>query len=168
MNDTYVMLQAKLDEAKSKNSLNRDIAKLQAKLDKIKLQAQIDPRTIESLTRELEVIINPKIKMEDAKKEQEELASGFAQITDLWDKLGEESQEALLENFFGESHTQISSAIELFDALRESVNALQEGGGDGGWMLALGILVEKLGASNIFKNIGKGRISVRISKPINC
>ncbi len=168
MNDTYVMLQAKLDEAKSRNNLNRDIAKLQSKLDKVKLQAEIDPKTIAGLTRELEVIINPQIKADTAKKEQEELASGFDQIADLWDKLGEESQGALLETFFGESHTKISSAIELFDALRESVNAMQDSGGDGGWMLAMGTMVEKFGASNLFKNIGKGRISVRISKPIIC
>lgn len=168
MNDAYVMLQAKLDEAKSKNNLNKDLAKLQSKLDKVKLQAEIDPKTIASLTRELEVIINPKIKLEDAEKDQEQLASGFEQISKLWDELGEESQDKLLENFFGESHSQIGSAITLFDTLRESVNAFKDRVGNGGWMLALGILVEKIGTSDIFKNIGKGRISVRISKPINC
>lgn len=168
MNDAYVMLQAKLDEAKSKNNLNKDIAKLQSKLDKVKLQAEIDPEIIASLTRELEVIITPKIKLEDTEEEQEQLASGFEQISKLWDKLGEESQDKLLENFFGESHSQISSAIELFDTFRESVKAMENSDGNGGWMKSLGILVEKFGASDIFKSIGKDRISVRISKPINC
>lgn len=168
MNDAYVMLQAKLDEAKSRANLNKDLAKLQSKLDKVKLQAELDPKTIASLTQELEVIINPKIKLEDAKKEQKQIASGFDQISGLWDKLGNEAQGTLLEIFFGESHAHIGSTIALFDALRTSVKAMQDSGGDGDWMLAMGVLIEKLGASDIFKNIGKGRISVRISKPINC
>lgn len=166
MNDTYVMLQAKLDEAKSRNNLNKDLARLQNKLDKVKLQAEVDPEIISDLTKEQEVIINPKIEI--ANTENEQLTSGLEKISELWDKLGEESQDKLLENFFGESHTQISSAIDLFDTLRESAKEMKDNAGNAGWMLALGILVEKLGSSKIFENIGKGRISIRISKPIYC
>lgn len=168
MNDFLIKLQAKLDEAKSRNSLNKDIAKLQSKLDKVKLQADIDPEIISELTKEQEVVINPKIELKEAEPEQEKLASGLEQISELWDKLGEESQDNLLENFFGESHTRIGSAIKLLGALHESVKAMENGDDSGGWMKSLGILVEKLGASDIFKNIGKSRISIRISKPTNC
>ncbi|MCI8416420.1 MAG: phage tail tape measure protein [Lachnospiraceae bacterium] len=61
MNDFLILLQAKLDEAKSKENINANINKLQGKLNKLKLQAEIDPKSIARLTRQLEGILNQKI-----------------------------------------------------------------------------------------------------------
>lgn len=61
MNDTFILLQAKLDEAKSKTSIQADLTKLQAKLDKLKLQPHMDPKAVSALTRQLEEILDQKI-----------------------------------------------------------------------------------------------------------
>lgn len=63
-NEFLIELQAKLDEAKSKENLNGsngDIAKLQGQLDKLKLQAIIDDATISELVKQLERVLNQKI-----------------------------------------------------------------------------------------------------------
>lgn len=68
MDEFLILLQAKLDEAKSKENLNGangDIAKLQSQLDTLKVQAEIDPKTISELTRQLEGILNQKIMISD-------------------------------------------------------------------------------------------------------
>ena len=61
MDEFLILLQAKLDEAKSKVNVNTDIDELQTKLDKLKIQAEIDPKTITELTRQLENLLNQKI-----------------------------------------------------------------------------------------------------------
>lgn len=61
MNEFLIELQAKLDEAKSKGLINSDIDKIQGQLNKLKLQAVIDPNTISNLAKQLEGIINQKI-----------------------------------------------------------------------------------------------------------
>ena len=61
MNEFLIELQAKLDEEKSKGIINSDIDKLQEQLNKLKVQAEIDPNTISNLVKQLEGIINQKI-----------------------------------------------------------------------------------------------------------
>lgn len=61
MDEFLILLQAKLDEAKSKSNVNADIDKIQNQLDKLKIQAEIDPKTISNLTKQLEGILNQKI-----------------------------------------------------------------------------------------------------------
>lgn len=63
MDDFLVLLQAKLDEAKSKGNVNADIDKLQSQIDKLKIQAEIDPKTISNLVKQLENILNQKINL---------------------------------------------------------------------------------------------------------
>ena len=60
-NEFLIELQAKLDEAKSKNNLNRDIDTIQAQLNELKLQAIIDDATISELVKQLERVLNQKI-----------------------------------------------------------------------------------------------------------
>ncbi len=61
MEDFLILLQAKLDEVKSKGNINADINKIQSQLDKLKIQAEIDPKTISNLVKQLEGILNQKI-----------------------------------------------------------------------------------------------------------
>lgn len=64
MNEFLVLLQAKLDEAKSienLNGTNGDIASLQGKLDELKLQAILDPKTAQKLANDIGKLINQKI-----------------------------------------------------------------------------------------------------------
>ena len=61
MNEFLIELQAKLDEVKSKELINTDIDKIQGQLNKLKVQAEIDPNTISNLVKQLEGVINQKI-----------------------------------------------------------------------------------------------------------
>lgn len=64
MDDFLILLQAKLDETKSINNFNGqngDIAKLQKKLDVLKLKATLDPKAAQNLADEIGKLINQKI-----------------------------------------------------------------------------------------------------------
>lgn len=61
MDDFLILLQAKLDEAKSKGNVNADIDKIQGQINKLKIQAEIDPKTISNLVKQLESVLNQKI-----------------------------------------------------------------------------------------------------------
>lgn len=61
MNEFLIELQAKLDEATSKGLINSDITTLQSQLNKLKLQAEIDPKSIFNLKRQIEKVTNQSI-----------------------------------------------------------------------------------------------------------
>lgn len=61
MNEFLVLLQAKLDEAKSKGLINSDIASLQNRLDKLKVQVELDPNTAQKLANDIGKLINQQI-----------------------------------------------------------------------------------------------------------
>lgn len=56
-----MLLQAKLDEAKSKGLINSDIALLQGQLDKLKIQVELDPKAAQKLANDIGKLINQKI-----------------------------------------------------------------------------------------------------------
>lgn len=61
MDEFLVLLQAKLDEAKSKGNVNADIEKLQSQLNKLKVQVEIDPKETQKLADNIGKLINQKI-----------------------------------------------------------------------------------------------------------
>lgn len=61
MDEFLILLQAKLDEAKSKGNVNADIKELQNQLDKLKVQVEIDPKTAQKLADNIGKLINQKI-----------------------------------------------------------------------------------------------------------
>lgn len=61
MDEFLILLQAKLDEAKSKGNVNADIDKLQSQLDKLKIQVELDPKATQKLADSIGKLINQKI-----------------------------------------------------------------------------------------------------------
>lgn len=61
MDEFLVLLQAKLDEAKSKGNVNAGIEKLQSQLNKLKVQVEIDPKATQKLADDIGKLINQKI-----------------------------------------------------------------------------------------------------------
>lgn len=92
MNEFLIELQAKLDEAKSKGNINGDIGKIQEQLDKLKIQAEIDPKSISNIVKQLEAILNQKINISninfDAKTGQQVGNTIAKNITDGISKSG--------------------------------------------------------------------------------
>ena len=80
MNDSIILLQAKLDEAKSKTAINADLTNLQAKLDKLKVQAYVDPQTLSALTLQLEEVLNQKIVLHEITIDKEAVIKEAGQI----------------------------------------------------------------------------------------
>lgn len=73
-NEFLIELQAKLNEAKSKENINVDISKIQDQLDKLKIQAEIDPNVISNLTKQLEEILNQKIVISDVNVDNRQIS----------------------------------------------------------------------------------------------
>lgn len=63
MDEFLILLQAKLDEAKSKGNINANIRELQNQLDKLKLQVELDPKSITNIVKQIESALGQKIKM---------------------------------------------------------------------------------------------------------
>ena len=61
MDEFLILLQAKLDEAKSKGNINADIKELQNQLDKLKVQVKLDPKADQKLADDIGKLINQKI-----------------------------------------------------------------------------------------------------------
>lgn len=61
MSDFLVELQAILDQEKSKGNINRSINKMQKELDKLKLRAELDQKTVYKFVEQLEAVLNQKI-----------------------------------------------------------------------------------------------------------
>lgn len=67
MDEFLLELQAKLDEAKSKGLINADIEKIQQQVDKLKLQAEIDPKALSNIIKQIEGVLNQKINIGNIK-----------------------------------------------------------------------------------------------------
>lgn len=61
MDEFIIQLQAQLDKAKSQGNINDDIKALQSELDKLKIQAELDPKAAQKLADSIGKLINQKI-----------------------------------------------------------------------------------------------------------
>lgn len=132
MNEFLILLQAKLDEAKSKGNVNSDIDKLQSQLDKLKVQVEIDPKSLSNIVKQLESALNQKINISnisfDSKTGQkiganiaQDIANGInksgkidAEIQKLTNRISEIKR--LMDNGYGSSayQNQINGLINDF------------------------------------------------------
>ncbi len=79
MDEFLILLQAKLDEAKSKGNINADINKIQSQINKLKVQAKIDPKTISNLVKQLDGILNQKINISNIGINQSQISKSAQQ-----------------------------------------------------------------------------------------
>ena len=82
-NEFLIELQAKLDEEKSKGNINSDIDKVQRQIDKLKIQAEIDPKTIQNISTNIEKLINKKIVISDIGVSQSGLSKTGQQVGNI-------------------------------------------------------------------------------------
>lgn len=80
MDDFLVLLQAKLDEAKSKGNVNADIKELQNQLDKLKVQVELDPKATQKLADSIGKLVNQKIVISNIGINQNNLSKTGQQI----------------------------------------------------------------------------------------
>lgn len=150
MDDLLLLLQAKLDEAKSKGNVNADIEKIQSQIDKLKIQVEIDPKTISNLVKQLEGILNQKITISN-------IGIDTNQINKAGQKAGQDFNNGVSQglnkssnilNSFKKSLENIGMGSKEIDAVADKINNL-------------GVQIESL---NQTQTIGKKDIlSVNIS-----
>lgn len=61
MDEFLIQLQAILDNAKSEENIKQDINRMQNRLDKLKIQAELDPKVIQKLATDIGKLLNQKI-----------------------------------------------------------------------------------------------------------
>lgn len=104
MDDSLILLQAKLDEAKSKKALNSDIKKIQDQINKLKLQAEVDPKAISRIVKQLEDILNQKITISNIDIDASKIKQSGTQI-------GESFGENIASGI-GKSSSKITSEVQ--------------------------------------------------------
>ena len=119
MDELLMLLQAKLDEAKSKGNINSDIKNVQGQIDKLKVQAEIDPKAISNLVKQLEGIINHKINITNinvdvgnAQKVGQQVGQTIANATQKEiDKVTQKANKIQLSFANGDYNAKVESTI---------------------------------------------------------
>ncbi len=94
MDEFLILLQAKLDEAKSKGNINADISKIQSQIDKLKVQAEIDPKTISNLVKQLEGVLSQKINIPSINIDTTQITKTTQQIR----KISDSATSSIIQN----------------------------------------------------------------------
>lgn len=124
MNDSIILLQAKLDEAKSKTTINADLTRLQAKLNKLKLQAEIDPKSLLALTKQLEEILDQKIVLPEIIIDRKTVTKEAGQIGR---QAGDSLNQGLQDSLQNSKKLSINwSAFPLKEKIASSLKDLKE------------------------------------------
>lgn len=134
MDEFLILLQAKLDEAKSKGNVNADIEKIQNQIDKLKLQAEIDPKTISNLTKQLENILNQKIVISNIGIDQGNAA-----------KIGKQTGQQIGNAI----NQEVEASVKKADSILKSFSQLKIGTGN------INAIVDKNGLVDVEKSLNK-------------
>ena len=127
MDEFLVLLQAKLDEAKSKGLINSDIALLQGQLDKLKIQVELDPKAAQKLANDIGKLINQKIAISNINIDTNQAVRNAQQSGQ---QIGRQIQNAI-ENFkkslenAGKSSSEIQSIIDKVKTLTRQIDSLR-------------------------------------------
>ncbi|MDE6851259.1 MAG: hypothetical protein K2J67_02060 [Lachnospiraceae bacterium] len=158
MNDPILSLQAKLDKAKSIQSINSDLKDTQHQLDHLKLQTEIDPKSISALNTQLDHLLGQKITLSDIEVNESQIQQVGQQIgntisNNITDGVRKASGEITSE--IEKIGNQIENTQSSSTGINKLLNPLKS------FMTNISLL------KNI-QNIGKCRMSVRISKYCCC
>lgn len=73
MNEFLIQLQAILDRETSKGNINKSIERIQNQINKLKIQAEIDPKSIQSIKKQIEQITNHPITLTNINIDQSQM-----------------------------------------------------------------------------------------------
>ncbi|KAI4445136.1 hypothetical protein C823_007643 [Eubacterium plexicaudatum ASF492] len=80
MNEFLIQLQAILDKETSKGNINKSIERIQNQINKLKIQAEIDPKSVLNIKKQLEWIINQPITLTNINIDQNQINKTGQQI----------------------------------------------------------------------------------------
>lgn len=141
MDEFLILLQAKLDEAASitnLNGANGDIAKLQGKLDDLKLKATLDPDAAQKLANDIGNLINQKITISNINidqgnviKESQKIGREMGQQINRGMSQSFSKSENAIDSFkkslanAGKSSYEIDNIIEKVKSLNVQIDSLR-------------------------------------------
>lgn len=122
MDEFLVLLQAKLDEAKSKENINKtDIPNLQTQLDKLKIQVELDPKSAQKLADDIGKLINQKIVISNIGVDQSNLSKTGQQVGQIISDSAEKAISNVSSKNIGKYFKVSSSDSRQFQAEMEKL-----------------------------------------------
>lgn len=124
MDEFLILLQAKLDEAKSKENLNGangDIAKLQNQLDTLKVQVKLDPKAAQKLADDIGKLINQKITISNIAVNQSNLSKTGQQIGQIISNSAEKAIGDVTSKVIGKGFTVSPAMSKKVQSELESI-----------------------------------------------
>jgi len=112
MNEFLILLQAKLDELKSKDGINSDILELERKINSLKLNAELDEKSLFSIKKRLEQIANETIKLSNITIDQDQINTTGKNIGKL---LGNNIDKGLQSSLY-DVKQNISNTLKELDS----------------------------------------------------
>lgn len=143
MDDFLILLQAKLDEAKSKGLINSDILTIQDQLEKLKLKAEIDPNSLKNIAQQLQNLSkasNGKLNIDTS-----QITNALNQVTknaqQTGQQIGQQINQGMSQSFSksenainsfknslknaGKSSSEIQSIIDKVKTLTKQIDSLR-------------------------------------------
>ena len=136
-NEFLILLQAKLDEAKSKGNINSDIDKIQNQIDILKVQAEIDKESINKIVKQIESVLGQEITISNININQNKTIKDAQQFGN---KTGKHFNQSLshelsksnnaIDSFkksllnAGKSSSEIDNIVDKVKSLRVQIDSL--------------------------------------------
>lgn len=136
-NEFLILLQAKLDEAKSKGNINSDIDKIQNQIDILKVQAEIDKKSINKIVKQIESVLGQEITISNININQNKTIKDAQQFGN---KTGKHFNQSLshelsksnnaIDSFkksllnAGKSSSEIDNIVDKVKSLRVQIDSL--------------------------------------------
>ena len=158
MNDPILSLQAKLDQAKSTQDINNDILEIQQQLDHLKLLTEIDPQSISTLNKQLDNILEQNIKVTEIQIDE-------SQVQQVGQQIGSTISSNISDSV-RKASGDITSEIEKIGSQMKNTPSSPKGIFQ--TLENLKSIALTMSAFKNIQNIGKCRMSVRISKYCHC
>ncbi len=158
MNDPILSLQAKLDQAKSTQDIKSNILAIQQQLDSLKLQTEIDPQSISTLNKQLDIILEQKIKVTD-------IHINESQVQQVGEQIGSTISSNITDSVrkaSGEVKSEIAKVGDQINNTQSSSKGIKNA------LETIRSFSLTISAFKNIQNIGKHRMSVRISKYCHC
>ena len=130
MEEFIIQLQARIDEEKSKGTINSDIEILQDKLNALKLQATIDTESINKIAKEIENLTNNTVITPKVSINNNQVNKVAHDLSDSLDKIIRKETESLAKDFGlknGKVLTEIKNALtEYYNEASNANNATDQ------------------------------------------
>lgn len=123
MDKFLLELQTILDNEKSKNNINKSIDRLQHQLDKLKIQAELDPRAAQNLANEIGKLVNQKVVISNIGINQGSMSKTGQQIGQVISDSAEKAISNVSSNGIGKYKlNNIQDKLDMGDYDKELAN----------------------------------------------